>query len=298
MHKEEPSITAKICALSRAHHSQYAEDKIFDDYLAFDLLGAQEYKAMKNLIIQILSSNSWQIPFFETWDSFLDELIAPIILTRIHYAEEELLAFAEANRKVQYVICGAGMDSFAFRNKNKNIKVFELDHPNTHKYKLNRIKELGWKIPENVQYVDIDFETHNLKEVLLKTGFQPGVKTFFTLLGVSYYLTADVLTDTFIKIAELSAKGSRLIFDYPEKRNNQKVPERFQILMDITESLGEKMTGGMVYDELRTELKKVNYHIKEHLTPGRIQERYLYNRGNRGRAFENVSFIMSEYGRK
>ena len=103
----------------------------------------------------------------------INSYITPIPLSRIAFAENKLDALAQHCGKCQYLICGAGMDTFAFRNDNPDIKVFELDYPDTGRYKRRRIRELEWIIPDNLTFVPIDFSKDDMSERLLVSGYDP-----------------------------------------------------------------------------------------------------------------------------
>ena len=281
------SMTAKLCAFARAWHSNKAPEKVFDDYLAFDLMGKEEYDETR----QFISSGFADLGGADT-EYFLNKYISPIILSRIHFTENRLRKFSE-NNKVQYVICGAGADTFSFRNENPDIEIFEIDHPDTQRYKLERIKELEWNIPKNVHFVSVDFENEKMTEKLPEAGFDPDKKTFFSILGVSYYLTLPVFTETLVQIAELSAVESVLAFDYPQKSGN--FPERVGILESMTESLGEKMQGGFDYSDVSRALYSLGFQIDTFLTPPKIQEEYFDGRNDGMKAFENVNLLSAVY---
>ena len=85
-----------------------------------------------------------------------------------------------------------------------------MDHPDTQRYKLERIKKLEWIIPENLTFVPVDFSKDSLKEKLLEKGFDPNLPTFTAILGVTYYLTLPVFEQTLKIISELSLEGSKL----------------------------------------------------------------------------------------
>lgn len=201
--------------------------------------------------------------------------------------------FAKENDKIQYVICGAGSDTFSFRNDNENIEIFEIDHPDTQAYKLRKIKELEWNLRKNVHYVSVDFEKEQMCDKLLRAGFDPKKKTFFSILGVSYYLNLAVFTDTLRQMSELSALGSILVFDYPIKTGN--FPSRVARLEKITESLGEVMQGGFDYDEISRALYSLGFQIDTYMTPDMVQKAYFDGREDYLRAFENVSLISATY---
>ena len=140
----QESITAKLCSFARAYHSNTGRKKIFDDYLAYDLMGKDEFEEIAQLIQNDFGTeNNADNTGIETERIFpkLNRYIAPIPLSRIAFAEQKLIEFAGKYDKCQYVICGAGMDTFAFRNDDPKIKIYELDHPDTGRYKRERIRE-------------------------------------------------------------------------------------------------------------------------------------------------------------
>ena len=282
MVNERESITAKICAFVRAWHSNRSRHKIYDDYLAYDMLGKDEYDSIYELISSGLDG-SQQFSREDT-EQIISEYFAPIPLSRIHFNESRLADFAKENGKVQYVICGAGSDTFAFRNENEDIEIFETDHPDT---------QLEWNIRSNVHYVPVDFEKERMCDKLLEAGFDPAKKTFFSILGVTYYLTLDVFTDTLKQMAELSALGSELVFDYPIKTGE--FPRRVERLELITEALGEVMRGGYDYSEVSRALYGLGFQIDTYMPPEKVQREYFDGRHDGLKAFENVSLISATY---
>lgn len=291
------SATAKLCSFARAYHSNRVRTKIFDDYLAYDFIGSQEYKEIGQLVERGFALGTYKehadVDYKKVY-ALMDAYISPIPLSRIAYAENRLLAFADKYPTCQYVICGAGMDTFSFRNGNHNIHVFELDHPDTQKYKLQKIQHLEWTVPENVHFVPIDFSRDDMVQVLEQAGFQPELPTFFAILGVTYYLTLPVLEHTLEQISRLSAAESELVFDYPDETTfSNDRPKRVQALTQITKNLGEPMQHGFSITELTDVLKRQNFRIGEHFTPDDIQETYFKDRTDGQRAYENIHFIQA-----
>ena len=96
----QESMTAKLCSFARAHHSNYGRQKIFDDYLAYDLMGREEYEEIGQLI-----EHDYDVSAYDPRGHFyggnvypkLEEYISPIPLSRIAFAEQELTRFAEEN---------------------------------------------------------------------------------------------------------------------------------------------------------------------------------------------------------
>jgi methyltransferase (TIGR00027 family) len=305
MIEEQESITAQLCLFARAFHSNYGKEKIFDDYLSFDLMGREQYEEIGQLIEndfdpEKFDRNSWFC--HKIIKDILYKYILPIPLSRIKFAEIELENFAKLKgamgEKIQYVICGAGMDSFAFRNQIHNIKIFEVDHPDTQRYKLERIKKLEWIIPENLTFVPVDFSKDSLKEKLLEKGFDSNLPTFTAILGVTYYLTLPVFEQTLKIISELSPEGSKLIFDFPDERTFseelKKNAPRVQELADVTEKLGEPMLHGFSTEEVKQALERNAFELASHYRPETIQDLYFEGRSDGLKAYENVHFIVAE----
>lgn len=287
MVQNQESYTAKLCAFARAWHSNTARQKIFDDYLAYDLMGWENYETVKRQILSDYTDGTR-----DGLGRFLNDYFAPIPLARLRFTESRLGKFAEQGN-VQYVICGAGADSFSFRNPNPRIEVFEVDHPDTQRYKRERVRQLEWNVPHNVHFVPVDFEKETMTGGLLSAGFSPEKPTFFSILGVSYYLTLPVFTETLRQIAALSSLGSVLSFDFPLKSGD--FPARVKELEQITENLGESMRGGFDYGEVSRALYALGFQIDTYLTPEKVQEAYFKDRADGMRAWENVCLLSATY---
>lgn len=294
----QESITAKLCSFARAYHSNYGRQKIFDDYLAYDMMGKEEYEEIGQLIEHNYDPNAFDGRHTfrgETVYPLLNRYITPIPVSRIAFAEKQLAEFAEKHGTCQYVICGAGMDTFAFRNENPNIRIFELDHPDTGKYKRQKIKKLEWNIPNNVHYVAIDFSKDDMVKILSEAGFDRNIPSFFAILGVSYYLTLPVFEQTIEKISRISETGNQIVFDYPDETTfNRNGTERVRHLAEITAKLGEPMQHGFSLDEIRRALGRHGFGIEIHKSPASIQKEFFENRTDGQRAFENIHFILAE----
>lgn len=294
----QESLTAKLCSFARAYHSNHGREKIFDDYLAFDMMGAEEYEEIGQLI-----EHGYEPKAFNPCKRFskekayreIDRYFTPIIVSRIAFAEGALHAFVKKHGRCQYVICGAGMDTFAFRNDNANITIFELDHPDTEKFKQARIRALSWNIPKNVHYVSVDFSRDNMIDALLAAGFDQKRPSFFAILGVSYYLTLPVFTETLSKIGSLSGRGNQLVFDFPDDTTfRAEGAERPKGLAQITEKLGEEMLHGFSMQEIRQALGCCGFQIYEHADPEEIENKFFKGRTDSLSAYENIHYILAE----
>ena len=298
MIENQESVTAKLCSFARAYHSSFEHDRIFDDGLAFDMMGLDEFESM-GLLIQHGFKFSRENAHYgfnrSVVTPVLTRCIMPIPISRIAFTEKELASFIEKNPACQYVICGAGMDSFSFRNTHRNVRVFEIDHPDTQRYKKEKIRRLEWIVPENVSFVPVDFSKDDMAENLIKNGFDPDLPSFFALPGVLYYLTSSVFEETLKKISSVSAAHTEIVFDFPDETTFlPDVSARIKELRLITEKLGEKMRHGYSTAEINAVLRKSGFAPVVHKTPEDIQKTYFSNRTDGLSAFENVHFVKAE----
>ena len=185
--------------------------------------------------------------------------------------------------------------SAAFRNGNPEIRIFELDHPDTQRYKLERIRDLEWNIPENVRHVPIDFSTDDMNEVLERAGFDRKLPTFFSILGVLYYLTLPVFEQTLEMISGISENGNQVVFDFPDENTfSRENARRAYDLAKITDKLGEPMKHGFRVSEIRQALAGNRFTVVRHETPESIQKTYFDERTDGQTAYENIHFILAE----
>src|SRR5207249_10871848 len=117
---------------------------------------------------------------------------------------------------VQVVILGAGFDARPYRLDEllKHTHVFEIDHPETQRLKIRRVREVIGEPPANVVYAPIDFRTDSLGDVLTRAGYRPDRTTFFIWEGVTMYLPEESVRTTLRSIVSNAVPGSRIVFDY------------------------------------------------------------------------------------
>ena len=293
------SITALMSSFGRAFHAENEEHPVFADHLAKELMSEDEYAAVQGYI---LGGAQFFEPEINTADLQPKELlrrlvnvhIAPSPLCRAAYTEKALKAAILTGTK-QYVILGAGLDTFAFREKEflSKYRVFEADHPLTQADKKERIARAGWTVPDNLTFVPVDFTKDDVTEHLLAAGFDPSVKTFFSWLGVTYYLSAEAIEAMLSALSELCADGSTLVFDYPDE-NFLDVPEkRVQNTIMMAKAGGEPMQSAFSYSELEKLLEKHGFLIYELLTPDDIQRDIIDKVGANLKAFEHVNYCLA-----
>lgn len=134
---------------------------------------------------------------------------------RSRIAEDAMSGAVERGTR-QIVLLGAGLDTFALRNPHgeRQVRVYEVDHPATQAWKRQRLAELNITLPPWLIFVAVDFERDDLGEMLAGAGLQPNAPAFFTWLGVVPYLTEDAIRRTLGAIA--SIEDAEVVFDYME----------------------------------------------------------------------------------
>jgi methyltransferase (TIGR00027 family) len=222
---------------------------------------------------------------------------ADLFSSRARYAEDVLETSIKQGVK-QYVILGAGMDTFAFRQPKmlEELEVFEVDHPATQEFKLHRLVELGWKHPAKLHFISIDFTKESLVTALTSSSsYDTKIKTFFNWLGVTYFLTRDDAFTTFRSITKITPSGSIIVFDYldtdtfiPEKSSPQ-----MQKSLEYLRKIGEPMITGFNPSTLGEELASLGFSLKENLSPADIEERYFQGRTDGYHAYEYRHFACA-----
>ncbi len=131
-----------------------------------------------------------------------------------HLPSQTARTAAAARGITQYVILGAGLDSFAYRGKQTiKVDVFEVDHPATQEWKRKQLAQAGIPIPDGTAFVPADFEHGELAAQLSGTGFDPARPALVSWLGVTMYLTQPAISQTLAELGTL-APGTELITDY------------------------------------------------------------------------------------
>ena len=293
------SITALMSAFGRAFHAENEEHPVFADHLAKNLMTEEEYAAVQGYL---LGGTQFFEPELDPAEQPPKELlrrlvnvhIAPSPLCRAAYAERALKTAVLTGTK-QYVILGAGLDTFAFREPAflSKYRVFEVDHPLTQADKLERIARAGWTVSDNLAFVPVDFTKDSLAKRLIAAGFDPSAKSFFSWLGVTYYLSAEAIDTMLSALSSICADGSSLVFDYPDENFFDAPEKRVQNTMMMAKAGGEPMQSAFSYSELEKLLEKHGFLIYELLTPDDIQRDVIDRAGADLKAFEHVNYCLA-----
>lgn len=299
---DKGSVTALVTAFSRVYHSQHAADKIFDDWLAAKMFSEEALGFFEKSVADTLKFFDPELAAACTTQAEALETVmriqnAPVTLSRSRYAEECLDGAVTEGVK-QYVILGAGMDTFAFRRPEmlESLEVFEVDHPSTQAVKLQRIGELGWKLPPRLHFVPQDFAAENLNTALARSDYDPAKRSFFSWLGVIMYLERSTVFDMFRTFADISAPGSMVVFDYfdLDAFDPEKAGKRVRKMQEIVRIAGEPMLTGFDPAALKEELAAAGLKLLEDLGPEEIEERYFKDRTDGYHAYAHVHLVRAE----
>lgn len=201
MEQNQPSATAHDVAMHRAAHQLLDEPRVFEDPLALAIIGRDKASALRA-----------DPRMTET--TRLSPYLRAFLAARSRLAEDEL-ALAVRRGVSQYVILGAGLDTFAYRNPFPvgTLRVFEVDHPATQGWKRSLLAQAGIAEPPELRLTPLDFQDRTLAQGLDEAGFDRAEPAFFSWLGVTPYLWPEAVTATLEFIVDLPAGGG-VVFDY------------------------------------------------------------------------------------
>ncbi len=263
MAMERHSLMAERVAIGRAAH-QFLDPGpvIFSDPLARPLIGADGEAWLQENIKWLRQEGMRRTRV--------------LLALRSRFAEEELArAMGEGTR--QYVILGAGLDSFAYRRPDlgTTLTVFEADHPATQEWKRKRLAEARIATPRNVRYVALDFNERTLAEALEAAGFRRDEPSFFSWLGVTYYLPRESVMETLRYVGGLAAPR-QVVFDYAV--DVSALPERYHDIINrvrgYTAGTGEPWVTWFAPAPLMTELRAMGFGATANLEANELLVRF------------------------
>jgi methyltransferase (TIGR00027 family) len=276
MQQAIPSRTALRVALRRAAHQLYDSPLVFDDPIAVPLLGNAYAEELRRTPLS--AERTYSIA------------MRAHLVGRSRYAEDNL-ARAVGTGVRQYVLLGAGLDTFAYRNPWPQLHVFEVDHPATQQWKRELLANSAIAMPQNLTYAPVDFECESLPEQLQRAHFDPAQPTYFAWLGVVPYLTLFAFRSTVAFIAA-QPPGSGIALDYGQPRSA--LPFLEQLARDSLASrvqlAGEPFQLFFTPQEIAAEFSA--FHDLEDIGASEINARYFADRkdelklrGSAGRYF-------------
>ena len=278
MKKGKPSATAEGNAALRAAEWLRPEDeRVCYDQFARRFLGLRFGVIVRSRLLTRIA----------LW--YAERIIpgaADSLVARTRYIDDYLKQCIDDGIE-QLVILGAGYDSRAYRfdELRPRVRVFEVDHPDTQRAKIQKVKRIFGSLPSHVVYVGLDLDEKKLREGLLEAGYRKDKKTLFIWEGVTVYLTPEAVDETLAFVAENSGKGSSIIFDYA-----------FQFALDATSDSEEAKKWRKAY-ERRGEPPK--FALKEDEVEEFLSKRGFYQvKSVSMESLENVYFRSKGISRK
>jgi methyltransferase (TIGR00027 family) len=256
------SRTALATSLMRAAHTRLDPHPLINDSWGDRLVPESAKRALA-------SSN-------ETLDeSLMRSRPYANVITRTRYAEDVLEAAISKGVR-QYVLIGAGFDSFSLRRPASaaNLQIFEIDFPATQRLKIERIDACGIALPDGVHFIEADLSLESVAAALARSSFDATRLTFFSWLGVTMYLTREANLATLRSIASCSPTGSELVFTYLDERLFQAQSDSFRELEQRVAAMGEPFLSGFDPAGLAANLAACGLDLVEDLNGGEAAARY------------------------
>jgi methyltransferase (TIGR00027 family) len=260
MEENQPSRTAQGAAMHRALHQLVDRPPIFADPLAIKIIGQDAAAALGGTIEDGMRRSPGLRAFIATRSRFT----------------EDCLEAAMARGVRQYVLLGAGLDTFAYRSSREGLRIFEIDHPATQGWKRARLDELSIAIPECLTFAPVDFERETLQQGLARAKFDFTSPAVFAWLGVTPYLTEDAVMATLAFVAAL-AKGSEIVFDYADPEGAREGGD-FEAMAERVAAAGEPFRSMFEPPALIRELKALGFSFVEDLDSAALNARYFRDR--------------------
>ena len=263
----------------RAAHQLLDKPLVLDDPLAVRIIGA---RAEANLP--------------EQPKNFVAARFRAFMAARSRFAEDELRD-AVARGVRQYVILGAGLDTFAYRNPYPELRVFEVDHPSTQAWKRKRLTQVGIPVPSSMTFAPVDFTRETFDDGLREAGFDESAPAFFSWLGVTMYLDPEIVLGTLRAIHEMQPSNS-VVFDYAVPRESLGLVGRLALdaVSRRVKKAGEPFKGFFAPADLVSKLHEMGYTHVEDLGSAEIDARYFSGRTDKLRSGSQLGRLVSARG--
>ena len=257
---EGVSQTAIFAAQVRAAHAVLDRDPIFEDAYAIVLADSseEEIRALFDLIPPGCARVARVLPNQRA--RFVDGEIEQAIRDGID----------------QYVILGAGLDSFAWRRTDlmSDLELFEVDHPTTQQWKRERLSVAGLSHPSNVHFVAIDFEAHDsLSARMSESGFDKSRPSIWSWMGVAVYLGIDAITSMLRDTSQLAASGSRFLGSHTVTPDLMDADSRefADLARSASAESGEDHVSSFAPEEIEAIVNSAGWHNTRSVDPSSFQ---------------------------
>jgi methyltransferase (TIGR00027 family) len=253
--------------MHRAAHQLYdSVPRVLDDPVAVPIIGEEAVRQLRSDPDQR--------------DGRIPRALRAFMIARSRVAEDELMR-AIARGVGQYVVLGAGLDTFAYRRPAAaaHVRVFEVDHPSTQAWKRSQLEAASIAIPSGVTFAPVDFERETLADGLAHAGFDRAAPAFFSWLGVTIYLSEDAIASTAQFVAS-TPHGGGLALDYAVPRSSLAFRSRlaFDALAARVAAAGEPFQTFFDPAVLHERLTALGFRSIADLGSDEMNARYFANR--------------------
>lgn len=274
-----PSRTAWRVARRRAAHQILDQPAVFIDPVALRIVGATAESFVSDEREQTTTARG----------------LRAFMAVRSRIAEDALAA-AVSGGVGQYVVLGAGLDTFAYRNPFADrLRVFEVDAAATQQWKREQLAACAIAIPAGLTFVPVDFTRESTFDALAAAGFDATAPAFFSWLGVTMYLDETVVREVLTSIAAL-APGSGVVFDYSLSPSMLGLVQR-RVLEEFSRRVaaaGEPWITSFEPPALRAVLEAAGFSRIEDLSPDDINSRYFSGRAD-GLRIGSLAHVMCAF---
>jgi len=275
MREGRPSHTAYHVAMRRAAHQKFDKPPVFTDPLALRVLAPDDAASLQP-------------------GGRFDAGLRAFLAVRSRVAEDELARAVECG-VAQYVVLGAGLDTFGYRNPypTDRLRVFEVDHPATQAFKQRRLSDAGLAVPPSLRFVPIDFTRDDLLHTLSAAGLALKRPAFFAWLGVTLYLPVEAVMSTLRMVLSAAHGGGGIVFDYGVTARRLSLLQRLLLasMAARVRSVGEPWITYFDPAVLSGELRELGFSEVEDLGPEELNARYFAGRTDRLRV-GGLSHVM------
>jgi methyltransferase (TIGR00027 family) len=267
MEDAKPSRTAMVVALIRAEHANAPTPLFFDRWA--EKLVPQEFRS--------------ELPQVASGDGSTEEWLSQSglrvnVILRARYCEDQLREAASKGVD-QYVIVGAGFDSFAWRRPAwaRDVRVFEIDHPATQNVKMAQLAAAGADLGEAC-FVSADLREVPIDRALSGVDFDPRRRTFFAWLGVTRYLTREANASALAAMGRAAAEGSFVLLSYAPRPTDETSDDRVRDERSATvlSSWGEPHVSYFTAAEMAALVEEAEFAVREDLSHQQLISRYKH----------------------
>jgi methyltransferase (TIGR00027 family) len=261
-----------IAAKRRAAHQLFDHPRLFEDPIAVGLVP----EATEQALLDGADDHHGPLP----------ALFRSLFALRSRFAEERL-AEAVARGVQQYVIAGAGLDTFPWRQPPfaKALRIFYVDHPATLAWTTACFSERGLATPPNLTFVAIDLEAHEIAGRLDEHGFERGTAAFCSVLGVTQFLSCTAV-EALLGFAGSMPVQSEIVLSFapPDDELDGEDLAAAAYGVAATGAMGEPWVTRLRAAEIFGLLTSLGFGEVFHLTQKRAQQRYFSGRTDSLRA--------------